>query len=47
MQVIKKWLNAQINKVRRIIVVPEYSLQIIDFQMKCLEITTYAKTTMM
>ena len=34
------------NEIRGIIVFNEDSLQMIDFKMKCLEITTHAKTHM-
>ena len=39
----KKLLNTKINEILRTIVIPEHSLQMIDFKMKCLEFTTYAK----
>ena len=38
--------NMQIDEIPGIIVFHEDSLDIIDFQTKCLEITTYAKTPM-
>ena len=47
MQFIKKLFNTQIIEIRRIIVFTENSLHMVNFQMRCLEITAYAKTPMM
>ena len=41
-----KWFNTKINKIWRVNVFHEDSLQMINFKMKCLEITTYAITPM-
>ena len=41
---IKKWFNTRIIEIRGIIVSHEDSFQMINFQITCLEITTYAKT---
>ena len=45
-QFIKEWFDTQINEIQRIVVFLEGSLQVIDFKIKCLEITTYPKTPM-
>ena len=41
---INKWFNTRINEILGMIALPEDRLQMIDFKMICLEITTYAKT---
>ena len=41
---LKKLINTRINKIRKITASPEDRLQIIDFQMKNLEISEYDKT---
>ena len=47
MQFIKIRFNKRIRKTRRITVFHEDGVRMTDFQMKCLEITTLAKTLMM
>ena len=42
--VIKELFDTRINEIRGIIVFHEESLQMINFRMKCFEITTYVKT---
>ena len=46
-QFIRKLFNTQFNENQGIIVFYVDSLQMINFKMKCLEITTYVKTPMM
>ena len=43
-QGLKKLINTRTNKIRKITAFPEDRLQIIDFQMKNLEISEYDKT---
>ena len=43
---IKKWFNTRIYEIQGVIVFYKDSLQMVNFKMKCLEITTYAKTPM-
>ena len=42
----KKLFNTRINEIRDIIVLNEESVQMINFKMKYLKITTYAKNPM-
>ena len=46
LKAVKKWFNIPIYEIQGVIVFYMNSLQMVNFKMKYLEITTYAKTHM-